>query len=104
MKCKYLIDDREIWIEVISLEDPRIDDHCAKSISASALLNMVKTNQISRILLTSTYPIIYLRMATPYGGLRFTYSVKYRLFLSFATNLLSFDDEPEEPDWFRYGF
>ncbi len=103
MRRKYKLGSKKFWIEVVNLNDERIDQRNARPVNAGVLLSGIISSQITHLLITATFPIVYLRTKVDAGYSQSTYVLSYRPWLGFASYL---EQVPlgEEPDWVRYGF
>jgi len=86
MRRKYLLSDKEFWIEVISFENISYNPIYADYISASGLKKYIKSTQVNEIFITSTLPNVYIQANDR------LFLLSYRPFLSFLSNLYEIED------------
>lgn len=99
----YKLESKKFWIEIVNLNDKRIDHRNARPINAGTLLSVIVGSQITHLMITSTFPIVYLRTKIDTKYSQFTYVLNYRPWLGFAAHLEQVDSV-EEPNWIKYGF
>ncbi len=86
MRRKYLLADKELWIEVISIYDLNFSPIYATSISASGLKKFLITCHSTEVFITSTLPNVYIQV----GNCLFV--ISYRPFLGFLSNLCEIEE------------
>jgi hypothetical protein len=97
MRRKYLLSDKELWIDVISLVDLKYDPIYATPISASGLKKYLHSNYVKEVFITSTLPNVYIQTGTR------LFLLSYRPFLSFLSHLYEIEDFVEL-NWLIDGF
>ena len=97
MRRKYLLSDKEFWIEVVAFYDLKYDPIYAKQISASSLKKLFLCNYIKEICVTSTLPNVYVQTD------RHLFMLPYRPFLSFLSDLYELEDSVKF-NWLIEGF
>jgi hypothetical protein len=97
VRRKYLLSDKEFWIEVVSLGDLKYGPVYAMPISATGLKKTLKTTTEREIRITSTLPNVYVEVGND------LYYLSYRPFLSFLAQLSEIEDWVKL-DWLVDGF
>ena len=104
MKRKYCLGEKVFWIEMVDLKDDRLDIVCAKLAVANILMSALKDSRADRLLVTATFPHVYMRTSLPEGLSANTYYLSFRTFLGFISNLTKYHEIQDEIDWIKYGF
>jgi hypothetical protein len=98
MKRKFQLEDKEFWIEVISISDLQNYWPFFQSTTASKLKKLLlQTPGLKKIKITSTMPDIYIVLG------RLLLRLPYRPFLTFAAQLYEVEEE-FDLDWRQCGF
>ena len=97
MRKKYLLADKQFWLEIISLADLCKSPIHAKAISASDLKRRIVNTESIEVFITSTTPTVYCQIENH------LFCVQCRPFLSLLTNLYEIE-ENIELDWRIDGF
>jgi len=97
MRRKYLLADKEFWIEVISFHELKFSPIYATQISASGLKKFLRTCAANEVFITSTLPSVYVQA----GNCLFR--ISYRPFLGFLANLCEIEDFVKL-NWLTDGF
>lgn len=101
-RVNYLLGDSEIQIEVIDLNDSRVNKKIRQSLSASGLKQLLLAFPLARLLVTPTMPEVFFVIVVGCTKSR-TYQMPYRSFLGFVSQL-SVPEAKRKPEWMIYGF
>lgn len=97
MRKKYLLADKELWIEVISFCDLKFCPIYATHISASGLKKFLVTHHSNEVFITPTLPNVYVETGN------YLFTIPYRPFLSFLSDLCELE-EVITLNWLTDGF
>lgn len=97
MKKKYLLENKEFWMQVITISELDIPPIYSKQVSASQLKKIVSTTEQDTISITSTLPNVYVCINDK------LYCIAYRPFLCFISDLCQVEDQLEL-NWLTHGF
>jgi hypothetical protein len=86
MRRKYLLADKEFWIEVIGFSELRFSPIYATQISAIGLKRFLRTCPYNEVFITSTLPNVYVQA----GNCLFR--ISYRPFLGFVSHLYEVEE------------